>query len=95
MAIFAFLRLRKRNLTMFLEAGGWAVNLPMRLSMGVSRIFTRGTVYPEGSSFAVIKKPRSKRAAWIITLILLAVIAGAVWYLAAPESINRFFKVLY
>ena len=95
MAIFAFLRLRKRNLTMFLEAGGWAVNLPMRLSMSVSRIFTRGTLYPQGSRFAVIKRSRSKRAAWIITLILLAVIAGAVWYLAAPESINRLFKVLY
>ena len=95
MAIFAFLRLRKRNLTMFLEAGGWAVNLPMRLSMSVSRIFTRGTLYPHGSRFAVIKRSRSKRAAWIITLILLAVIAGAVWYLAAPECINRLFKVLY
>ena len=95
MAIFAFLRLRKRNLTMFLEAGGWAVNLPMRLSMSVSRIFTRGTVYPEGSRFAVIKKPRSKRAAWIITLILLAVIAGAVCYLVSPEYVDRLFKVLY
>ena len=88
MAIFAFLRLRKRNLTMFLEAGGWAVNLPMRLSMNVSRIFTRGTSYPQGSRFAVIKKPRSKRAAWMITLILLAVIAGAVWYMVSKGYIT-------
>ena len=88
MAVFAFLRLRKRNLTMFLEAGGWAVNLPMRLSMSVSRIFTRGTEYPDGSRFTVIRRPRSKRAAWIIAFILLAVIAVAVWYIVSRGYVS-------
>lgn len=88
MAIFAFLRLRKRNLTMFLEAGGWAVNLPMRLNMNVSRIFTRGTEYPQGSRFAVIKRPGSKLAAWMIAFILLAVIAAAVWYLVSSGYVT-------
>jgi hypothetical protein len=81
LAIFAFLRMRKRNLTMFLEAGGWAVNLPMRLSMTVSRLFTRGTEYPAGSRFAVIKKPGQRVISIIITMILLIIIAGAVWYI--------------
>ena len=81
LAIFASLRMRKRNLTMFLEAGGWAVNLPMRLSMTVSRLFTRGTEYPAGSRFAVIKKPGQRVISIIITMILLIIIAGAVWYI--------------
>jgi hypothetical protein len=76
LAIFAFLRMRKRNLTMFLEAGGWAVNLPMRLSMTVSRIFTRGTEYPEGVRFSVVKKTSR-----LVTLFRLLVIVAAVWYL--------------
>lgn len=81
LAIFASLRMRKRNLTMFLEAGGWAVNLPMRLSMSVSRIFTRGTEYPAGARFAVVKKPASRKAVISITLVLLLIIAFALWYL--------------
>ena len=76
LAIFAFLRMRKRNLTMFLEAGGWAVNLPMRLSMTVSRIFTRGTEYPKGVCFSVVKKTSR-----LVTLFRLLVIVAAVWYL--------------
>ena len=74
MAIFAAIRLHKRNLTMFLEAGGWGINLPMRLNICVSRLFTRGTRYPEHSRFAVVKKPARR----IITLIILALLLTAV-----------------
>lgn len=74
MAIFAAIRLRKRNLTMFLEAGGWGINLPMRLNICVSRLFTRGTRYPENARFAVVKKPARR----IITLIILALVLTAI-----------------
>ena len=40
-ALYALLQLRKRNLTLFLEAAGWAVNLPMRLNAKVSHFFSR------------------------------------------------------
>ena len=92
LAIFASLRMRKRNLTMFLEAGGWAVNLPMRLSMTVSRIFTRGTEYPAGARFAVVKKPSTRIINIIITMVLLIIIAGAVWYLCWKYQLLPFCK---
>lgn len=82
-AIFAFLKLRKRNLTLFLEAGGWSVNLPMRLNMHVSSLFTRGTEYPEDAVFKVIKPVRNKRKTVFVLLILLVLAAAgaALWYL--------------
>ena len=81
MAIFAYLRMRKRNLTLFLEAGGWAVNLPMRLSMLVSRIFTQGTEYPPHSRF--IEPPKVSTRIFkllAIALIVTAIIAAAYWW---------------
>ena len=51
LAINALLQLRKRNLTLFLEAAGWAVNLPMRLNAKVSHFFTYTGIYPDGAKF--------------------------------------------
>ncbi len=87
-AIFAFLKMRKRNLTVFLEAGGWAVNLPMRLNMYVSGIFTRNGEYPPHLRFLIVKPPR-RTAAWIRRILLFVLpallVIGlgllAVWYL--------------
>ena len=84
MAIFSGIRLRKRNLTMFLEAGGWVVNLPMRLNIYVSRLFTGHTIYPAHSRFAIVKKPVRKffkllRLALIIAGVLLAAVVLALY----------------
>ncbi|MDD3154900.1 MAG: hypothetical protein PHS41_08530, partial [Victivallaceae bacterium] len=57
-SINTVLKMRKRNLTLFLEAAGWAVNLPMRLNAAVSGLFTRPGCYPEESRFI--------RAAWVL-----------------------------
>ena len=77
-AIFAFLKLRKRNLTLFLEAGGWAVNLHMRLNMYVSGIFTRGTEYPAHTQFKICKAPKKKRTLlFIVPLLIVLLAAGA------------------
>lgn len=82
-AIFAFLKLRKRNLTLFLEAGGWAVNLPMRLNMQVSSLFTQGAEYPENAVFKIIKPSRRKNITVfvLLTLLVLAAAGAALWYL--------------
>ncbi len=82
-AIFAFLKLRKRNLTLFLEAGGWAINLHMRLNMYVSGIFTRSTQYPAHTEFKLCKMPGKKRSMLFIVPVLLVVLAAAaaLWYL--------------
>lgn len=88
MAIFAFLRMRKRNVTMFLEAGGWAVNLPMRLSMHVSGIFTRSAEYPPHTLFKAIKAPRRPRGILftLLVLLVLAAAAAALWYLERAKG---------
>ncbi|MFA6478292.1 MAG: hypothetical protein WCV67_08245 [Victivallaceae bacterium] len=39
-------KLRKRNLGLFLEAAGWAINLPLRLNAGTGSIFTYTPRYP-------------------------------------------------
>ena len=80
MAIFAAIRLRKRNLTMFLEAGGWAINLPMRLNIYVSSLFTRKTVYPPHSRFAVVKKPFRRFLKLFVAAVLITAIIGAAYY---------------
>ena len=82
-AIFAFLKLRKRNLTLFLEAGGWAVNLPMRLNIHVSGIFTRGTEYPAHTRFKAIKTPKRKQTLLFTALVIAVLVAAAaaLWYL--------------
>ena len=83
MAIFAFLQLRKRNITLFLEAGGWAVNLPMRLNIHLSGIFTHKTAYPKQAVFKVVKYKKSSRTLYftLLVLITLAAAAAALWYL--------------
>jgi len=83
MAIFAFLRMRRRSVTMFLEAGGWAVNLPMRLNMQVSGIFTRHAEYPPRAVFKALKAPRRSRGLLftVLVIIVLAAAAAALWHL--------------
>ncbi len=47
-AILSLLKLRKRDLSLVLEACGWAINGPMRLNFTLSRMLTRHGVYPDG-----------------------------------------------
>jgi hypothetical protein len=42
-------KLRKRNMSILLEAAGWAVNVRMRLTWSLGRLFTHFPKYPEGS----------------------------------------------
>ncbi len=45
--IMGFLRLRRRNMSVVLEASGWAINTPMRLTVKLGRIFTRKAFFPK------------------------------------------------
>ena len=47
--IMGFLKLRKRDLSVILEAGGCAVNLKMRLGINLGRLFTHLPRLPKGS----------------------------------------------
>ncbi len=45
----ALVKLRRRNLSMLLEACGWSVNAPMRLTARIGRLFTVVPQPPEGT----------------------------------------------
>ncbi len=85
LAINALLQLRKRNLTLFLEAAGWAVNLPMRLNSKVSHFFTYTGIYPEGARFKHLelerradngKRGHGRLIALLIVFIALCAVYG-------------------
>jgi len=77
MAIVAFLKLRKRDLSVILEGSGWGINAPMRLTHHQARFFTQRPKYPKGAK-GVFRIP------WrllLITLILLIALATATYLL--------------
>lgn len=88
LAINAMLQLRRRNLTLFLEAAGWAINLPMRLNSRVSRFFTFYGIYPEDAKFRKLyfehrnDRPRHRRISVLLLLIALlaAALGGVYWH---------------
>ncbi len=69
-AILSLLKLRKRDLSLVLEACGWAINGPMRLNFSLSRILTGRGLYP-----APQKKLRSRLGAILILVLLLTALA--------------------
>ena len=47
--IIGFAKIRKRDMSVLLEASGWAVNAHMRLSAALGRLFTHAPRLPEGA----------------------------------------------
>ena len=92
LAIYAILQLRRRNLTLFLEAAGWAINLPMKLNSRVSRFFTFFGIYPEDAKFKMFElevrnkredRVRSRRRRFWISvavLVVLLIIGAHCWH---------------
>ncbi len=94
-------KLRKRNLGLFLEAAGWAINLPLRLDAGTGSIFTYTPRYPAEAnivhldlirSYIKIESPgtecRRCRPILLWIAIIFAVITGIV------IVINNFLPVI-
>lgn len=55
---FAMLKLRRRDLSAVIEASGWAVNIRMKLSRRLQRVFTATPVYPARAKGAPIVRRR-------------------------------------
>ena len=79
--ISAMLKLRKRNIGMFLEACGWSVNSPMRLNWKLGLLFTRIPAYPENSereifdaAGALLKQIRFEKKSVLGRLLLIVII---------------------
>ena len=90
LALYAILQLRKRNLTLFLEAAGWAINLPMRLNSKVSRFFTFFGIYPDDAKFKRlaleggfredrVRRRRRRRRIMLVVLIVLLLCGLHCW----------------
>jgi len=75
MAIVAFLKLRKRDLSVILEGSGWGINAPMRLTHRQAHFFTQRPKYPKGSKGIF----RLRWRALTIILILLIAFATAAY----------------
>lgn len=52
--LVAFFKLRRRNLSAILEASGWAINAPMRLTRGLSQLIVQDPPHPK--SFGRVRK---------------------------------------
>ena len=79
--VLAWLKLRRRNIAPLLNANGWAVNAASKVSIPFGETLTDVAKYPK----LRLKDPYAKKgmSAWakvLVTLLVLAVIAAAVWY---------------
>ena len=78
--VLAWLKLRRRNIAPLLNANGWAVNAASKISIPFGETLTDVAKYPK----LRLKDPYAKKGmpAWakvLVTLLVLAVIAAAVW----------------
>ena len=78
--IAAIIKLRKRNVGMFLEASGWAMNSSIRLTHKVGLLFTRTPSLPENSSkryfdhtSILLKNADFQKRAWPFKLFVVIV----------------------
>ncbi|MFP4380619.1 MAG: hypothetical protein ACLFUS_08975 [Candidatus Sumerlaeia bacterium] len=89
--LVAWLRLRKRDMTMLLESSGWAINLRLRISPRLGRLFTRDAELPknahkENRDLVVLlsKKWAPRRIKWLRVLLFsfigVALIYGYMLY---------------
>ena len=79
--VLAWLKLRRRNIAPLLNANGWAVNAASKISIPFGETLTDVATYPK----LRLKDPYAKKgmSAWakvLVTLLVLAAIAAAVWY---------------
>ncbi len=86
-AVLGWLKLRRRDMSLLLEANGWAVNLRMPVSRRIGLLFTRAPDLPKPhvldrtDQLAWLTREsdarRRRRLAWLIVLLVLS-LAGAV-----------------
>ena len=79
--VLAWLKLRRRNIAPLLNANGWAVNAASKISIPFGETLTDVAKYPKMR----LKDPYARKgmSVWakiLVTLLVLAVIAVAVWY---------------
>jgi hypothetical protein len=96
--ISAMLKLRRRNVGMFLEACGWSINTSMRLNLKMGLLFTRTPAFPENSRKKMfdytsffLKKINFQKKSWKykLTLIIICIMISV----ATGFAVNKIWKV--
>ena len=81
-ALVAYLKLRRQDLSSLLEGGGWAINARMRLNRRQRRQFTTAYVFPAGAKGT---PRRIHLFVFAIFMVLeLAIWGGLRWYITSP-----------
>ena len=78
--ILAWMKLRRRNIAPLLNANGWAINAASKISIPFGETLTDIAKYPK----LKLKDPYAKKGIptwkkWLISLVMLAVVIGALW----------------
>ena len=98
--VLAWLKLRRRNIAPLLNANGWAVNAASKISIPFGETLTDMAKFPT----LKLKDPYSKTGLapwkkWLITVVVLAVVAGGLWlfnllaWANLPSPLPRYNKV--
>lgn len=77
--VLAWFKLRKRNLGPLLDANGWAVNTAANINIAFGTALTQLAELPEGAERSLTDPYAAKKHRWVWWLLLLAIVAGAVW----------------
>ena len=86
--IMGLIKIRKRNMSVLLEASGWAVNVRMRMSAALGRLFTHVPPLPKGAkregrdmieTFSKQRGDGPARWVWLALVLLFALVLVVVF----------------
>ena len=100
--IMGFAKIRKRNMSVLLEASAWAVNVQMRLNATLGRLFTHIPRLPEGARRerrdVLVQFVREfgysslrSRKPVIVALITILIVLGLIWVLITYPGLKSLF----
>ena len=77
--VLAMLKLKRRDMSSIIEASGWAVNVRMKLTRRLQRVFTADPIYPKGAkgSPAIRRRRFLVVASVVIVCIVIVVVSFA------------------
>jgi hypothetical protein len=97
-ALVGWLKLRRRDMSLILEASGWALNVHMKLNRRIGRVFTYTPALPAGSvkdRFDLLATDEDRhpwRRALLVALAVIAVLGALAWYYVRERGVPTFLR---